>query len=1112
MQRIDGRLVLSPTDLTKHVACPHITTLDLEALEQRVPRAPSSDDALNLVFAKGLAHEHDYLEALRAEGRTIEDIAVLGLTREAAELATVDAMRRGVEVIYQATFYDRSWIGLADFLLRSDRPSDLGPWSYDIADTKLARRLKVPALLQMATYAARLETLQGVAPQWLVVVTGDRAQHPWRLVDVAPYARRRRAELEDALDHPRATESVRVPHCAQCRWKERCAQEWVDRDDLIQVAGMRTDHRAALIDLGIPTLRALAEAPEAALAGGLSVSARRRLQPQAQLQLAERETGTAQFELLLPEPGRGLQMLPEPDDGDVYLDFEGDPWAQDGAGREYLAGIWTRQGEFVEFWAHDFAEEGRLTTALLDWLTARWAAHPDMHVYHYAPYETTALKRLVGQHATREAELDQLLRHEVFVDLYAVVRQGVRISKGSYSIKKLEEFYWGHTRSSDSAGVADGLSSVVEYERWLSGRDDGAADQAILDDIRRYNEEDVRSTLALHVWLEERRAELEAAGEVLARPVPEPVKEIGDAERAEIELAERLVEGGHELLAGLVGWHRREKRPEWWDFFRYKELETAELVEDGTAIGDLGPPEERGLVKQSRIWRYPFPPQDCKVSLGKYVPDVDTHAPAGKVVAIDAAEGWVELSMRKSLEPPRPRGLGGPGPVMDQVLRESIARTGELALAGGGNLATRLLDRVVPQASDLAGRSGEAPKDVVVRVGRGLDGEVLAVQGPPGTGKTYAGSALVRELLDAGLRVGVTAQSHAVVLNLIDEVGRPAWHKDGSKAESSDEVSDPDALVRHTTDNAEIAAALASGAATLVGGTAWLWSRDDMVDAVDVLVIDEAGQFSLANAVAVAPAARSLVLLGDPQQLTQPTKAVHPYGSGVSALDHVRTRVEEGLEVVHDVIPADRGVFLDRTYRMHPSLTRFVSELAYEGRLESAAGREQLTVTAPGAVTGDGLRWAPVVHTVACEQSSREEAAVVRLLVDDLLTGTWTDASGRTHPFALEDVLVVAPYNAHVAELVKALPEGARVGTVDTFQGQQGAVVIYTMGSTSASVAPRGVSFLYDLHRLNVAVSRAKAIAVVVGSPLLLDAEVHTPEDLRAVNALCRYVDEAVTI
>ncbi len=594
--------------------------------------------------------------------------------------------------------------------------------------------------------------------------------------------------------------------------------------------------------------------------------------------------------------------------------------------------------------------------------------------------------------------------------------------------------------------------------------------------------------------------------------MPERLREIGDAERAEIELAEHLVDDGHELLAGLVGWHRREKRPEWWDFFRYKEMETAELIEDGTAVGGLGEPHEVGLVKLSRVWRYPFPPQDCKVSTGKYVPDVDTHAPVGKVVALDAVEGWIELSMKKSLDPPRPRGLGGPGPVMDQVLRESIARTGRLALAGGGNLATRLVERVVPSAEVLAPRPGESPTQAVVRVGRALDGEVLAVQGPPGTGKTFAGSALIRELLDAGLRVGVTAQSHAVVLNLLQGVGRPAWHKDGTNAEEGAQEPDPHALIRHTGDNAAIAHALATGAATLVGGTAWLWSRADMVDAVDVLVIDEAGQFSLANAVAVAPAARSLVLLGDPQQLTQPTKAVHPYGSGVSALDHLRTEVVGANELVHDVIPADRGIFLDRTHRMHPSLTAFVSELAYEGRLESAPGRERLSVVAPGALSGDGLRWVPVRHSVACDQASSEEATVVRTLVDDLLKGQWTDAEGVTAPFTLDDVLVVAPYNAHVAALLRALPTGARVGTVDKFQGQQGAVVIYTMGSTSAALAPRGIGFLYDLHRLNVAVSRAKAMAVVVASPLLLDAEVHTPEDLRAVNALCRYVDEAKAV
>ena len=1116
MQRIDGRLVLSPTDLTKHVACPHITTLDLRALDSGEARTAVTDDTLNLVFAMGLAHERDYLDSLRAQGLVVEDIAALGLGRQAAEAATHDAMRRGVDVVYQATFFDGHWAGLADFLLKTDRQSDLGPWSYDIADTKLARRLKVPALLQMATYAARLATLQGVEPHYLVVVTGDRHQHAWRLIDVAPYARRRRADLEAAISSSRPTESARVQHCVQCRWKDRCAKEWLDRDDLIQVAGMRSDHRQAFHAVGITTMEQLADTPEQALVGVLSHSARQRLHRQARLQVQERRTGEPAHELLPAEDRRGLQSLPEPDEGDVYLDFEGDPWAEGGAGREYLAGVCDRSGRFTAFWAHDFEQEGRLTADLVDWLTDRWRRHPSMHVYHYAPYETTALKRLVGQHATREAELDQLLRHEVFVDLYAVTRQSVRISKGSYSIKKLEEFYWGHVRSAKGDEVADGLSSVVEYERYLAGRDDGRPDQSILDAIRDYNEQDVLSTLALHHWLEERRTELEQRdGVLLARRLPVDAQEIGEDERAEIDLAARLLGAGHELLAGCVGWHRREQRPQWWDFFRYEDLETAELVEDATAIGAPRDPVEVDTIRRSKVWRYSFDPQECKppVSSGRhksYVKDVDPpRAALGWVRGFSASEGWVEVVMGAGKQPAVPRGIAGPGPLGDKELRASIARTGELVLAGGGNLASRLLDRVLPSPAVLAPRDGETAKDVVVRVGLGLSGQVLAVQGPPGTGKTFAGAHLIRALLDAGLRVGVTALSHAVIRNLLAEVDRPALHKvseadPDAPAAASGEPGAGEGPSRHVTEVTDIdliANALATGEASLVGGTAWLWSRETFADAVDVLVIDEAGQFSLANAVAVAPSATSLVLLGDPQQLTQPTKATHPFGSGVSALDHLL----DG----HDTIPQSRGVFLGTTYRMQPSLTRFVSDLAYEGRLRSAEGRELVTVDAPGALSGDGLRWRPVEHLTPSEQTGPDEVAVVVELVADLLKGEWTDANGVAAPLTPSQILVVAPYNAHVAALSAALPSGVRAGTVDKFQGGQAAVVIYSMGSTSAAHAPRGVSFLYDVHRLNVAISRAKALAVIVASPELLDAEVHSPHDLRAVNALCRFVEEA---
>ncbi|MHB8273534.1 MAG: TM0106 family RecB-like putative nuclease [Dermatophilaceae bacterium] len=1120
MQRIDGQLVLSPTDLTKHLACPHVTTLDLAALDSPAHDAPAlagakaADDALNLVFSKGMDHERAYLQRLRQAGLVVTEIPTRYdlAGRIEAEQQTLAAMRTGVDVIYQATFYDGQWGGQADFLLRTDRPSDLGDWSYDIADTKLARRLKVPALLQMATYAERLAVLQGVHPEFLTVVTGDGVERPWRLADVASFARRARSRLRHAVDARPVTEAVPAAHCSQCRWSTRCGDLWEASDDLSLVAGMRKDHRQTLVAAGISTVADLGRADPAVLPRGIGKPSRERLTQQARLQMVERTTGAPAYELLSPESGKGLLGLPAPSPGDVYLDFEGDPFAHDGAGREYLAGLWDREGAFTSWWAHSFDREQTLTEQLIDDLIGRLKADPDMHIYHYAAYEQSALKRLTGRHGTRETELDTLLRGERFVDLYAVVRGGIRISKGSYSIKKLEDFYWGHTRSADSdAEVADAMTSVVEYERFLV-----EGDAAILDSIEAYNREDVRSTHDLHAWLEQRRDELETVHGAQARPeVKDGLagEEASAAEQAEAELAERLREAGQPLLAGLVGWHRREDRPKWWEFFRVEDLDDEMLVEDGSTIGGLSAPVQVGEVKASLLWRYDFEPQECKLSVGKQAHDVDEpHAPLGEVVELDPVAGHIVLKRSKKREPAQPRGFGPDGPINVKVLQASIARVGTQVLAGESPLGRALLERRVPPElvppqlvppqlvppelvpPQLRVNAEESPSELVVRAGRALSGQVRAVQGPPGSGKTTTGAAMIRALLDDGLTVGVTALSHKVINNLLLKADRPALQK---WDEQDDGGSDQVTIARS---NGAVLAALSSGTANLVGGTAWLWARADMQDLVDVLVIDEAGQFSLANAVAVSSAARSMVLLGDPQQLTQPTQAVHPDGAGISALDHLL----DG----HDTIPADRGVFLDKTYRMHPAITGFVSQTSYDGRLASAEGLDKQRVQATGALSGSGLRWLPLDHE-GNASASDEEAATVAALVNDLCRGTWFDAGGGEHRLTLDDLLVVAPYNRHVARLIDKLPKGARVGTVDKFQGQQAPVVIYSMASSSAADAPRGVDFLYDLHRLNVAVSRARALTCIVASPDLLDAEVHTPDQLRVVNALCRYVEEA---
>lgn len=621
-------------------------------------------------------------------------------------------------------------------------------------------------------------------------------------------------------------------------------------------------------------------------------------------------------------------------------------------------------------------------------------------------------------------------------------------------------------------------------------------------DVAAYNKDDVDSTRDLHRWLEQRRAELCTLHATdFPRRVPEGGKssDPSDEELAEREIAEGLLAADRPLLAGLVGWHRREARPEYWEFFSYGDLTGEELLDDGTAIGQLGAPEYRGDVQRSKIWRYPFPPQETRQRVGDTVHNVQDRKAVGEVVALDPADGWIELKIGGKREPPALLGLQPAGPIDAKAARASLRETGELVLARGSNLPSRLLDRVVP--SSLPVRTGETPEAALIRIGTALNGEVLAVQGPPGTGKSFNASKLIQALLDQGKTVGITAQSHAVIGGLLTKIDRPGLQRStreqwcGSPQVAYGETPQKFDKLRDDTQP------------NLIGGTAWLWSRDAMKDSVDVLVIDEAGQFSLADAVAAGRASKSVVLLGDPQQLRSPTLTEHPHGAGVSVL--------EFLIGEHDTISADRGIFFDRTWRMHPDVNTFVSEIAYEGKLESHPSAAGQCIGGSGPFSGTGLRYVPVTHTDN-NTSSPEEAAVVAQIVDSLLGTPWTNEEGITAPITVKDVLIVAPYNVQVATLRDAMAShvsaGLRVGTVDKFQGKEGAVVIFPTTSSSAEDAPRGMDFLFDMHRLNVAISRARAMAIMVGSPTLLDAATGKPESVPLINAYCRFTETAVLV
>jgi uncharacterized protein len=1069
-------------------------------------------------------------------------------------------MRRGDDVIYQATFFDGRWLGHADFLVRVDEPSALGTWSYEIVDTKLARHTKASALLQICSYVDQLARIQGHEPEWMYVALGGSARtvERHRVGDYMAYYRvaRRRFEEKAATAVPAyppiATYPEPVEHCEVCRWDEECTARRRKDDDLSLVAWLASRQRQALKARGISTRRGLAglTLPLVPPLDDTRPETLDRAYRQARIQVEGEDAQRTLYELIDPsrlkdgtlEPCRGLLALPEPRPGDLFFDIEGDPYALDD-GVDYLFGVLEpglRDADdkptFHAFWARD--AEGTVTLAaeksaferLMDLFLDRLAKDPRIHIYHYAAYEPTALGRLMGRHGTREDEVDRLLRGDVLVDLFGVVRQGVRASVESYSIKRLEPLY----RYTREIGLRDVGPVIASFEAWLQAGGEAGHDDEALRKIERYNHDDVVSTLLLRDWLEGRRLELaERIGAALPRPEPKSGQAAEDLSEtlARVQaLADRLTEGvpadeekrppeqhARWLLAQLLSWHRREEKSFWWRFYYLRDdLTDDERIAEREPLSGLQYVGVVGQVKKSFLHRYRFPPQEHAIQAGGKVVDPATKKSPGTVVAVNDAARTIELSRAANRDVPHPTSLVPNDYISTDEQRASLMRMGEWVADHGIDAAVApyraardLLLRRPPRAGQIPGarlqEDGDDPTTVAVRVARALDQTTLPIQGPPGSGKTHTGAEMVLALVAAGHKVGVTANSHKVIGNLLDKIAELAGKRGvtvriGQKPETD---GDPTcAVARCFNTNADLLAALLGGELDVVGGTAWVWSREDFAATLDVLVVDEAGQIALANAVAVSPAARSLVLLGDPQQLDQPLKGTHPPGAERSALAHLL----DGAATM----PTEKGLFLAKTWRLHPDVCAFTSEVFYAGRLSPHEGLERQDLEGKAPLTGTGTRYVAVEHA-GNQSESPEEADAVAALVLSLLAreSWWTDRRGERRLVGLDDILIVAAYNAQVGEIARRLPPAARVGTVDKFQGQEAAVSIYSMATSSAADAPRGMEFLYSLNRLNVATSRARCLAALVASPELFRVRCRTPRQMQLANALCRLLEMA---
>jgi len=1083
MRDLDGRIFLSATDLMRFMGCPHATTLDLAHMRGRGPEPGENTEDAALLQKQGDAHEAAHLEHLKEAGRTVMEIE-RGKLGENAE-ATRAALTAGPDVVFQGAFLSGNWGGWSDFLERVETPSALGPFSYEVADTKLKRRADPKHVLQLVLYSDLLAEIQGVAPEFAHVELGDGTRATLRLADYSSYARMARQRLEDFVADPQPTRPMPCADCGLCRWADHCESVWQAEDSLFNVAGISRGQVKKLEAAGVDTLEALSNLGHPIR--GMAENTQARLVTQARLQQA-RKTGEPDFELRAAQPSKGFDLLPEPQPGDLFYDIEGDPHYE--GGLEYLHGIWF-DGQFQAFWAHDHDAEARALSDLLAFFRARIAAYPTARIYHYAPYEITALKRLTTKYGVGEAFLDRLLSERRFVDLFAVVRGGLIGSEPNYSIKSMEAFY---DRKRDGEVKTAG-GSVVAYERWRETQD-----QQILDEIEDYNRVDCISTEELRDWLISIRPS--GPWPILAIDAGDKeVEEDADTQALRTMLAgSGLPQDRQDMLFNLGVFHSREVKPAQWAVFDSAAKDEDDLLDDLDALAGLeatGPAEQ---IKRSMARTYRFPQQETKLRGGRNatVPVVD-GAPAtvsiqemdrtAREITVKAGTAKAHLlTDRLTLHPDWPLNTD----VIAGALRDVIAdQCGSRAYRAVDDL----LSRAAPRLASGPLQPVVDPVECTIAAVAAMQDTVLPIQGPPGTGKTYVTARAVLSLVRKGARVGVTSNSHEAIRNLLmgclsalEDDDLPITLDLVHKTSGEDDGYPDDCAVRRTTSNDD-----AAGGLQVVGATAWFFSRDENVQAFDWLFVDEAGQIGLANMAAMSRAARNIVLVGDPRQLPQVIQGAHPAPANLSCLDWMLGD--------HATIPADRGIFLHTSRRMHPEVCGFISEQVYEGRLTSHPDTAHQRVTGT-TLPEAGAFWVPVSHE-GNAQIAAEEVAAIQAAARDLLRGTWTEKDGSTRPMRQADLIVVAPYNAQVNALRDALPDGIRVGTVDKFQGQEAPVCLVSMTASSADETSRGMEFLFSLNRINVAVSRAKGLSLVFGAPRLRETKCDTVAQMRLVNTLC---------
>ena len=1114
----NDKIYYSPTDLNNFVGCRYHIKNDLEAKDKNLKRKEKTAD-LKLRIEYGIKHEKDYYNILAKKYKNHIEIDSKLPVQKKFKL-TIDAIKKGYDLIYHAYLMEDNFGGEIDFLIKHNSKSNLGDYSYEVYDTKVTKLLRPKHVLQTTAYSFLLSKVQGFLPKKMHLIDGTKTTNTFNVNEFIDYFLFTKNNFEQFLTKAQKEKMYpeKCSFCKICDWQDICIGKWDGDNYINQVCGILTSQVAKLKKENIVTIKKLAETDPKKIKAKINPGSKVKLVRQAQLQEEKRITNISKYIFNETEKNKGFYKMPKPNEGDIFYDIEGFPQAEQRP-FEYLHGVYFFDGSkynFKDFTVKSYTkqEEEKVFIELINFLEKHFKKYPDAFIYHYNDYEKRALRELASDYSSTFIKgynfVDRLLRLEKFIDLYLVVSQCMQTSEKDLSLKTIEKFY----RPERSANIKTADDSIRLFESWLITNRDNE-----INDIIAYNKEDCISTYDLREFLINHRPK-DFPFFRQSKEEENKNAEVKDFEINEAAIQLKIVEKStkndfdvKENLKDLVGFHRRENKSKYWA--RYDRLDKSpdELIDDPECIGGAI------LLKKTKItnttnftYLYKFDEQNFKLKEGDSANEITSNMSFGKITKIDEIkddENYIEITISEKRiakvgEPPKLFDFG-PSPVVDSGTIASALNKFIINYTEGDKLKYKCgLDILRKDYPDLLGIQKGKPiidyeKDLLnesIKVVKKMNSTHLLVQGPPGSGKTYTSAKIIISLLKDKKRVGITSNSHKAINNLLEQIEKFALEENftfkGMKKSSKEEHKLNGKIIEYFSGRLKEF----PSEYLLHAGTAWLFSDPRYSSKMDYLFVDEAGQVSLANTLAISTSTKNIILIGDQMQLSQPIQGIHAGNSGKSALDFLLEN--------HDTIPISKGIFLGVTRRLNEKICDFISSSFYESRLKShPITKERILNLQLKDIKNEGIFYLPVSHK-DCTQKSDEEAKLIKGYCSKIL-GKDYEENNKKKKIIVEDIMMVAPFNMQVNNLKKIINQKeARIGTIDKFQGQESKIVFISMTSSDPENIPRHKEFFFSRNRLNVAISRAQCVAVILFNPNLLLTDCQKINEIRLINNFCK--------